>query len=133
VNHDLQDESPLETLQRSLVEELWGGSNHSYTKDIAFIRRLTEHPVYYVREYGPELDNRIDRQLTYFFEVRFNQDMDNIYFVLDDEVAESQWIDVDAYAEWMQRISASGNYEEMCHQTLLEMNQLTLGHLLEKR
>ena len=62
---------------------------------------MTEHPLYYIRHYGPRNDNRIDRQLTYLWLVQFHNMYQDIDMILDEEVANYKWISVDEVGTWL--------------------------------
>ena len=114
--HTLLDESSLETVQRGLVEEAWGGSNASYTTVVDFIRNMTAYPIYYFRDYG----DRQDRQLTYLYEVKLNQLAKDVVFKFDDEVADHQWIDIVDFKQWVERDIAAGHVD-FCHTTVTQL------------
>ena len=65
------------------------------------IQNVTEYPLYYIRHYGPRNDNRIDRQLTYLWLVQFPIKHTEIYWQLDDEVANSKWLSLDEVGSWL--------------------------------
>lgn len=122
--HTQRDETPLETVQRALVEEVWGGSNATY-EDIRWIQNLTEFPVYYYRDYG----DRVDRQLTYVYDVRMKEPAKDIFLKLDDEVADYQWISLDDYKKWMVDDAAQG-HKYFCHTSITELSLLALKQLM---
>lgn len=136
--HTIKAETPLETVQRALVEELWGGSNQSYSEGVEFIRPLTSHPVFYFRDYGPIRQGRIDRQLTYLYEVRMRPRQSDSgstipYLELDNEVADHQWIALDDYQQWMQRdAAAAADHVDFCHSTITRLGEFSLEKLRNK-
>ena len=131
--HTNRDETPLETVQRALVEELWGGRNATYTHRVQFLRKITDHPVFYLRDYGPSRQYRIDRQITYLYEVGMKHTSDQVVLELDDEVADHQWISLDDYRQWMQRDATTKNYVDFCHSTITRLGNFALEKLLHTK
>jgi ADP-ribose pyrophosphatase YjhB (NUDIX family) len=127
--HAMRDETPLKTVQRALVEELWGGNNRSYTRDVGFIKNLTSNPVYYFKDYGPEKENRVDQSPIYLYEVRFKRKHADIALKLDEEAANHQWIDVDELLLWMQRDAIEAKYKDFCDPTISKLIQFLLERL----
>lgn len=66
------------------------------------IQNITEYPLYYIRHYGPRLDNRIDSQLTYLWLVRLPRRHYEIRIQLDHEVADHKWISLDEFSDWIE-------------------------------
>ena len=158
--HTYRDETPLETVQRALVEEIWGGSNDTYVDSIQFIRNMTEFPVLYLKDYGvinhTTTDNgdnildkggddaktnkaagvavkrpphRIDRQLTYLYEVRMTEEADDLKLKFDDEVQEYQWISLERFRLWLQIDGNHNNFKSFCHPTMTRLNRFCLDRL----
>ena len=114
---------------------------------------MTEHPLYYIRHYGPRNDNRIDRQLTYLWLVQFQNMYQDIDMILDDEVANYKWISVDEVGTWLAEdrrrqnnntISMEDAYlssikgerddgpdtGDFCHKTIISLYEAGLVHML---
>ncbi|KAL9178909.1 hypothetical protein ACHAXT_011882 [Thalassiosira profunda] len=64
------------------------------------IQNATEYPLYYIRHYGPRNNNRIDRQLTFTWIVKFPKRHDEIPWQVDDEVANHRWLDLAEVRAW---------------------------------
>lgn len=82
------------------------------------IQNITQYPLYYIRHYGPILDNRIDSQLTYLWLARLPKPHDEIQIKLDDEVADHKWISLEEFSDWVEA-DARGDmmiYEEEHHE-----------------
>lgn len=73
-------------------------------KDIIYvgIQNITQYPLYYIRHYGPRLDNRIDSQLTYLWLARLPKRHDEIQIKLDHEVADHKWISLEEFENWVE-------------------------------
>ena len=147
--HTNGNETPRETVQRALMEELWSDESHDNIaalvhSRVAFVRPITPRPVYYVRDYGPGHENRVDRQITYLYEVRMRHTRDQVILRLDDEVADHQWISLKSYREWMQRDVAAATTstssgtslqkdeyyaQDFCHSTILRLGLFSLERL----
>ena len=125
--HSNGDESAFQTVQRALVEELWGGSNQTYERDVAFVRSLTVHPLFFLLAYN---NQRVDRQLTFLYEVRFRQPSPQIQLKLDDEVFDHQWINLQDLGKWIHSDKANHDF---CHARLVQLNQIVLQKLLALR
>lgn len=66
------------------------------------IRNMTEHPLYYIRHYGPSNANRIDRQPTYLWLVQLRTaNHADVAWKFDDEVADHKWITMDEFEAWL--------------------------------
>ena len=76
------------------------------------IRNITQYPLYYIRHYGPRLDNRIDSQLTYLWLARLPKRHEEIEIRLDDEVADHKWISLDEFSDWIED-DAKGDIESV--------------------
>jgi len=144
--HSNVGEKAQDTVSRGIEEEL--GLQHIIrheaheTKDSSFtaafqtidkdtiyvgIQNITQYPLYYIRHYGPRLDNRIDSQLTYLWLARLPKRHDEIQIKLDDEVADHKWISLEEFSDWVEA-DARGDiktYEE-------EMNILQQHHERQK-
>ena len=160
--HTNGNETPPETVQRALVEELWGGKGNDnkeaiakiFHSRVAFIRNITEYPVYYYRNYGPSGQYRVDRQVTYLYEVRLKHNTSSsssapAILKLDDEVVDHKWISLTDYRKWMQRDMAAAtnsttsasrkkeyasrkkeyDAQDFCHSTILKLGLFSLERL----
>ena len=125
--HTNGDESPLETVQRALAEELWDGSSATYKRDVAVIQNLTNHPVLFLRNYP---NQRVDRQITYLYEVRFTQPSDKIQLTLDDEVFDHKWLTLDEYSQWINKEAAG---DDFCGISMVKLNRLGLDRMFQLR
>ena len=70
------------------------------------IRNATEHPLYYIRHYGPRNENRVDSQLTYLWYAIFPENHDEISWRLDDEVADHRWVSLEDARTWLSNDAA---------------------------
>ena len=110
--HRFRDEDPAETTRRGISEEL---GLHFWQDYVVENRNLTLHPLYYIREYGPSLGDRIDRQITYLWEVRLRDRWEDVRLSLDGEVAEHMWISVEEFERWLDGDKQSTDF---CHHTI---------------
>mmetsp|Transcript_19196 Transcript_19196/g.31526 ORF Transcript_19196/g.31526 Transcript_19196/m.31526 type:complete len:295 (+) Transcript_19196:43-927(+) len=82
------------------------------------IQNITQYPLYYIRHYGPRLDNRIDSQLTYLWLARLPKPFDEIQITLDDEVADHKWISLEEFSDWIEDDARNYDKEEEKSKTL---------------
>lgn len=125
--HSQAGESQRETVVRGMEEELGfvalnfdesDDFGHVWTAELrpsdsvesltVTIENATEFPLYYIRHYGPRNGNRIDRQLTYLWWVRFPRRHEEISWRLDDEVADHRWMGLDEVRSWLADDAAKG-------------------------
>lgn len=99
--HASYKENPIDDwhsiLHRAVKEEM--GPNIFTQNDFVYREAaLSKYPVYYIRDYGPVNDNRIDRQLTWLLLLQIeNKDGPteiSPIIKFDDEVAANKWVDV---------------------------------------
>ena len=76
------------------------------------IQNITQHPLYYIRHYGPRLDNRIDSQVTYLWLARLPKPFNEIQIKLDDEVADHKWISLEEFSDWIEDDARNYDKEE---------------------
>ncbi len=90
--------------QEEVVKSIFSTKLQTIDKDTieVTIQNITEHPLYYIRYYGPRLDNRIDSQLTYLWLARLPKRHDEIHIRLDDEVIDHKWISLDEFSDWIE-------------------------------
>ena len=108
---------------------------------------MTKFPLYYIRHYGPRLDNRVDRQLTYLWLVQFPKKHKEIKWNLDHEVANHKWVSLDEVGQWLssdkaneksdQSQSSAGDMRDdgpdegdFCHGTIRSLYEAGLMNLL---
>lgn len=128
--HHFRKEVPLEAARRGLVEEL---GKSILDHDVEGVHNLTASPLYYIRNYGPTNGNRVDRQLTYLWEVRLNKRYEGVHLDLDDEVAEHRWVPLDKFKRWIDEDSADGLLKDFCHETITVLLQKGFEGLERKR
>lgn len=126
--HASPDEAPLETVKRGMREEL----GDSILSHVHSYKQLTNHPVFYYREYGPSNGNRIDRQLTYLYWVQLDSKGSELELHLDNEVAGVRWISLQEVKDWIlaeetQAVVDGG----LCDKTIVDLLRLTI-ELLQK-
>jgi len=118
--HSKVDESAIETVVRGLEEELGfvslgfdnSGFQGSRTLELhpdnnmeetvaVTLQPVTDFPLYYIRNYGPRNDNRIDRQITHLWSVKFSKNHEEITWHFDDEVKDYKWITLAETLAWL--------------------------------
>ena len=118
--HSNAGEDAIETVVRGVEEELgfvalnfddsefrgaWTANFHPRNRMEDTLRvtvqNMTEFPMYYIRHYGPRMDNRIDRQLTYLWMVHFPKRHEQITWNLDHEVVNHKWMSLDDVEQWL--------------------------------
>lgn len=118
--HSIANEEAHDTVVRGMEEELGlkqvrreeaNDYDSSFTaefqtvdKDIIHvaIQNITQYPLYYIRYYGPRLDNRIDSQVTYLWLARLTKRHDEVQIKLDEEVANHKWISLEEFSHWIE-------------------------------
>lgn len=120
--HTLGSEQPLHTVRRGIKEEL--GS--AMLKHIGSIQELPDSPVYYFRDYGISNENRIDRQVTYLWLVEMDLPGALLPLKMDDEVADSDWVDGDTLQSWFTEgnrnmLNNGDTGRRICHVTILSL------------
>ena len=120
-------EDPHETWRRAIREEL-GEAILGYIKSV---EQLPDSPLYYVRDYGQQNSNRIDRQLTYLWWIKM--DRAGIYLPIepDAEVAYHDWIEVKTLQEWLheahENLASHGSVgSRLCHETIVTLWETVL-------
>ena len=73
------------------------------------IQNATKFSLYYIRNYGPRNDNRIDRQLTYLWIVMFPKRHKDTHLQLDNEVADHKWVSLDEVVGWLSEDATKDN------------------------
>lgn len=123
--HDLKEDGFINQkymkniIKRAVKEEL-GLDPSMHVKNII---SLTNYPVYFRREYGPNVGNKIDKQLTYLVYVRLNDSHENIKFVFDNEVDDVRWIDIGKSREFL-------DSNDVCHGFMHAMLEIGIGSIL---
>ena len=132
--HSTVGEEIIQTVVRGVEEELGfvavaNGGRESYNPDSpgvwtvelhpknemketlhVTIQKATDFPLYYIRNYGPRNDNRIDRQITYLWLVTFPKPHGEIHsMVFDDEVANHKWISLEKVRSWLSEDATKDN------------------------
>ena len=114
---------------RGIKEEL-GGKMLKALVDTGSYTELSELPLFYFRDYGPELDGRIDRQVTYIWLVELGlsaEEMENDILQLDEEVYEHKWMLLDEAEKWvkddMAEVREGGKLDNFCHDTMGSLMQ----------
>ena len=97
----LQQVSRLETNDSSFTADFQTINKKDTINDV-IIQNITQYPLYYIRHYGPRLNNRIDSQLTYLWLARLPKRHDEIQIKLDDEVADHKWISLEEFSDWIE-------------------------------
>lgn len=127
--HSIANELAHDTVVRGMEEELGlkkqvsslGTNDPSISADFqtmsnnsihVAIQNITQYPLYYIRHYGPRLDNRIDSQLTYLWLARLPKRHDEIQIKLDDEVADHKWISLEEFSDWIEADARDHDKEE---------------------
>jgi isopentenyldiphosphate isomerase len=112
------------------------------------IQNITQYPLYYIRRYGPRLDNRIDSQVTYLWLARLPKRHEEIHIKLDEEVADHKWISLTEFSNWIEADAARDNDDkevkqhpldgirddgppngDFCHHTIRSLYAKGLDHL----
>jgi len=102
---DLKSEDPVSAMtRRAVLEELGNDAE----LNIHNITKLSEHPLYFRREYGEKKGNRFDRQLTYLMLVYLKRPRMDIKFEFDDEVANARWVKIEDARKWVDE-------HDLCH------------------
>lgn len=140
--HAIGNETPNQMVQRGIREELLGSETNGmeqaqkqYNQIVHSIHNLTQHPIFFYRNYGPTNQNRIDRQFTYPYQVQLQYTHEQIVkdgvldqiFQLDHEVADHQWIHLDKLQSWLQH--DLGVYNDFCHNTTIQVMKYGLDSL----
>jgi isopentenyldiphosphate isomerase len=126
--HASPEEAPLETVKRGMREEL-GDSIFSH---VQFYKQLTNHPVFYYREYGPSNGNRIDQQLTYLYRVQLDRKGSELALNVDNEVADLRWISLQELQDWIRAEERQAVIDGgLCDKTIVDLLRLTI-ELLQK-
>ena len=124
--HTFRDERSEDTLRRGIVEEL-GTDMWNEIEQRGKYYNMTEHPVFYFRDYGPEGENRIDRQVTYLWLVDLGVSSDEAERILkvDEEVQEYQFMNIDEVEQWVKsdmeeslKSMESDNMKSFCHESV---------------
>lgn len=109
--HTTPDEEPIETAKRGISEEL----GDDLLDEIKSIQNLTETPQYLVFDWG----HRVDRQLTYIWHAQLGKRHEDLHLVLDDEVANHKWLDMDKLKKQLRK-EINGTHEVFCVPTETE-------------
>ena len=127
--HAYRDETKKETLMRGIEEEL-GGKTLKSLVDAGSYAELSELPLFYFRDYGPELDGRIDRQVTYIWLVELSmsaEELEDGILQLDEEVYDHKWMPLDEAELWveddMAAVKEGGKLDTFCHDTMGSLMQ----------
>lgn len=136
--HSIAGEDSNYTPIRALKEEL----GLSISEHYAQIQNMTDFPLYYIRHYGARNGNRIDRQLTYMWLVTLPQRHEEISWTLDHEVADSKWITLRSFDEWLREDEKNDNTinlsskeddgppnGDFCHRTIRSLLKLGIERL----
>lgn len=118
--HGNAGESSIESVVRGLEEELGfvaldfdkSSFKGALTVELHSTRRIrdsvkvtissvTEIPLYYIRHYGSRNGNRVDRQFTYLWLVKFPKRHEDLKIKFDDEVAAHKWVKLDDVGGWL--------------------------------
>ena len=133
--HAYRDESKKETLMRGIEEEL-GGKTLKSLVDTGSYTELSDLPLFYFRDYGPELDGRIDRQVTYIWLVELGLSADELekgILQLDEEVYEHKWMSLDEAEKWvkddMAAVKEGGKMDSFCHETMGSLMQVCFDRI----
>ncbi len=134
--HSFRNEEPIETVKRGIKEEL-GESFSELVNEYGHIQNMTAAPVYYERDYGSELENRIDRQVTYLWLVEMNMEHDGDdmitspdgYLTLDEEVADHMWITLSDLERWVNEDMMNEEPVKFCHHTIVSLARLVIDRL----
>ena len=130
--HSITNEEAHDTVVRGMEEELGLkkqfarretiDSSSSFTTEFqttdkntilsVAIQNITQYPLYYIRYYGPRLDDRIDSQVTYLWLARLPKRHDEIQIKLDHEVADHKWISLEEFSEWIEADGRDNNDKE---------------------
>ena len=138
--HAFRDETPLNTVRRGVNEEV-GQRALDHIDRYGSIRNMTEYPVYYARDYGPNNGGRIDRQITYLWLVEMNLEKSDVsekerdldfLLDLDDEVADHKWISLSEFEEWVNADKTASN-KDFCHMTIASLISLGIDRLKTMR
>jgi len=128
--HTYRDESKNDTLMRGIEEEL-GGKTLKALADTGSYTELTDLPLFYFRDYGPEREGRIDRQVTHLWLVELGvsaDEADDEIFQLDEEVYEHKWMPLDEAEKWVQddmtAVKEDGKLGGFCHDTIGSLMQV---------
>jgi 8-oxo-dGTP pyrophosphatase MutT (NUDIX family) len=122
------DETPLETAKRGIREEV----GDSILSHVQFYKQLTNHPVFYYRDYGPSNGNRIDRQLTYLYYVQLDTTGIELVLDIDNEVADTRWISLQEIQDWIRAEERQAVIDGgLCDKTIVDLLRLTM-ELLQK-
>ena len=120
---------------RGIKEEL-GGKMLKALVDTGSYTELSELPLFYFRDYGPELDGRIDRQVTYIWLVELGlsaEEMENGILQLDREVYEHKWMLLDEAEKWvrddMATVMEGGKLDNFCHDTMGSLMQVCFDRI----
>ena len=137
--HAYRDESKKETLMRGIEEEL-GGKTLKSLVDEGSYTELSDLPLFYFRDYGPELDGRIDRQVTYIWLVELGlsaEELENGILQLDEEVYEHKWIPLNEAEKWvkddMAAVKDGGKLDTFCHDTMGSLMQVCFDRIRARR
>uniref|UniRef100_A0A7S4IX81 Nudix hydrolase domain-containing protein n=1 Tax=Odontella aurita TaxID=265563 RepID=A0A7S4IX81_9STRA len=124
--HHFRDEEPRDAARRGIIEELgrafWDGG-------VEGVSELTPLPLYYIRDYGSANENRVDRQLTYLWEVRLKKDHEVVHLELDEEVADHRWVSLGTFKKWLEDDGADDVFKDFCHETIAILLQQGLDGL----
>jgi len=124
--HTFRDERAVDTLRRGIVEEL-GKDMWTAIERRGKYYNMTEHPVFYFRDYGPEGENRIDRQVTYLWLVDLGVTSNEAERLLkvDEEVQEYQFMNIDEVEQWVKsdmeeslKSMESDKMKSFCHESV---------------
>jgi len=102
--HAYRDETKKDTLKRGIEEEL-GDKTWKSILDTGSYAELTDLPLFYFRDYGPEREGRIDRQVTHLWLVELGvsaEEADAKIMQLDEEVHEHKWMPLEEAEKWVQ-------------------------------
>eukprot|EP00591_Stephanopyxis_turris_P007182 CAMPEP_0195531334 /NCGR_PEP_ID=MMETSP0794_2-20130614/35077_1 /TAXON_ID=515487 /ORGANISM="Stephanopyxis turris, Strain CCMP 815" /LENGTH=125 /DNA_ID=CAMNT_0040663095 /DNA_START=420 /DNA_END=797 /DNA_ORIENTATION=+ len=119
------------TVRRGIREEL----GPDILTHIISIKNITPYPVYYLRDYGPENGNRVDRQFTFLNLVLLDAPGESVDILEDEEVSDLRWISLSDLGEWVEKESMSNQQGKkddqggLCHVTITELFRLCIKRL----
>jgi len=128
--HAYRDETKKDTLKRGIEEEL-GYKTWETILDTGSYAELTDLPLFYFRDYGPEREGRIDRQVTHLWLVELGvsaEEADAKIMQLDEEVHEHKWMPLEEAEKWVQddmaAIKEGERLDNFCHDTIGSLMQV---------
>eukprot|EP00591_Stephanopyxis_turris_P013379 CAMPEP_0195520914 /NCGR_PEP_ID=MMETSP0794_2-20130614/17617_1 /TAXON_ID=515487 /ORGANISM="Stephanopyxis turris, Strain CCMP 815" /LENGTH=199 /DNA_ID=CAMNT_0040650357 /DNA_START=405 /DNA_END=1004 /DNA_ORIENTATION=+ len=121
--HQEGKEELFDTLKRGVTEEL----GPAVWELVTFTTNITPFPLYYIRHYGRENGDRVDRQITSLWFVQLgntSSDVAESKFVPDEEVAGSMWLSLEEAEAWLRQ-----KPNDFCHETIRDLVRVGLDAL----